>query len=224
MYHAPISLKALAAANCAASTEETRFYLNGVFLEISARQVLYVATDGHVLFAYRDAVPVGEPANDLIGNWIVPSATIKAAKPKKGYPDHAILEGEPGQLGLALRLPDGSKFEFRAIDGTFPDWRRIVPRETEQKGPHPFFDPRHLAKLWKAGELLGLRAPIGMAFNSSGPAMLKYSSDDTFGLVMPIYNPIVSVSRPAWAAPPLETAKPESASVEAELVETEATT
>ena len=55
--HALISLKALYAAACAASTEETRFYLNGVCVEVSARQVVYVATDGHVLFAYRELSP-----------------------------------------------------------------------------------------------------------------------------------------------------------------------
>ena len=192
--HALISLKARYAAACAASTEETRYYLGGVCVEISARQVLYVATNGHALFAHRE---VTAPDNSLAGAWIIPSETIKAAKAKTSREDKATLEGEPGKLGLSLELPDGSRLEFTAIDGTFPDWRRVVPLETKQDGPPPLFDPDRLKKLWKAGEILGEKC-LGMGYNGTAPALVTYATDNTLGVIMPTHNPVASVFRPAW--------------------------
>ena len=202
--HAAISLKALYAAACAASTEETRYYLGGVCVEISARQVLYVATDGHILFAHREVAESG-PDNSLIGTWIIPSVAVKAVKARKirdGF--FAILEGEPSKLELSLRLPDGPDLEFTAIDGTFPDWRRITPAETRQDGPVPFFDPDRLGTLWKAGRILGEQV-VGMGYSGDGVAMLKYATDNTFSLIMPMRNSVASVPRPVWVSAEVET-------------------
>src|SRR4051812_43815958 len=49
-----INLRILAAAVPFASKDETRYYLNGVCLEIEPRAVTYIATDGHRMIAYRD--------------------------------------------------------------------------------------------------------------------------------------------------------------------------
>ena len=115
--------------------------------------------------------------NDLVGTWIIPSGAIKAAKIKKGRAastdDRALLEGEPGKLELSLKLPHGSDLEFRAIDGTFPDWRRVIPLETRQEVLAPLFNPDHLKRLWKAGEILGEKCS-GMGYNGDSPALLKY--------------------------------------------------
>jgi hypothetical protein len=145
--------------------------------------------------------PRGEPDNNLIGTWIIPSGTIKAAKPKNGYPDCAILEGEAGQLELTLKLPDNSSLEFKAIDGTFPDWRRVVPAETKQEGLLiPIFDPDCLRRLWKAGEILGNQVS-GLAHNGeNGPSLVIYATADTFGLVMWMHNPVAWAAWPAWVS------------------------
>ena len=198
MYRATVSLKALIASACAASTEVTRYYLCGVCVEISARQAIYVATDGHILFAHREAV---EPDNDLVGTWIIPSETIKAAKGRKSPVDFAILEGEPGKLELLLKVPDGPDLEFKAIDGTFPDWRRIIPPETKQglRFLVPSFNPDHLKRLWKAGAIVGEKC-LGIGHNGNSPALLAYATNDTLGVIMPLHNPVASVARPAWAS------------------------
>lgn len=193
---ATISLRCLYAAACAASTEKARYYLGGVCVEISARQVVYVATDGHVLFAHREVV---EPDNDLVGAWIIPSATIKAAKGRKSPVDFAILEGEPGKLELSLKLPDRPDLEFRAIDGTFPDWRRVIPSRPRQDGPPPLFNPDHLQRLWKAGKILGEQV-VGLGYNDTSPALIEYATGDTLGVIMSMYNPVATVVRPVWAS------------------------
>jgi len=207
MSEARLNLNALQAAACAVSTEETRYYLNGVCVEISARQVIHVATDGSILFAYRDTLAESEPDNGLIGNWIIPAATLKAVKIKKGRnarPEYATLVGEPGKFELTLKLLDGSSLGFRAIDGTFPDWRRVVPVETEQKGPVHLFDPDLLKRLWKAGELIDEGRP-SMGYNGDGPALLTYKTDNAVGVIMPTPNPVAVAAKPAWACTPVET-------------------
>jgi hypothetical protein len=80
---ARISLPALHAAAQAASTGETRYWLKGVLVEIGPRQTIYVATDGHVLFACRDLLGKDERDNDLVGDWIIrprPSSSPKSTR------------------------------------------------------------------------------------------------------------------------------------------------
>ena len=53
MSHSTISLRHLKAASFCASSEGTRYYINGVYVTAEARCSTYVATDGRVLFACR---------------------------------------------------------------------------------------------------------------------------------------------------------------------------
>jgi hypothetical protein len=197
---ARISLPALRAAAQAASTDRARYYLNGVLVEISARQAIYVATDGHVLFACRDPLGEDEPDNDLVGNWIVPTATITLAKIDKKLSPAAVLEGGDAGSRLILRTASGD-LEFSPVDGTFPDWRRIVPREVERADPIQF-DPARLARLWKAGAIVGAPEPP-LAPNGGGPALVLYADNNAVGLIMPLRCDITAASSspPDWALP-----------------------
>lgn len=99
----------------AISTEETRYYLNGVFFDPDG---LMVVTDGHRLLAAAGAnwrAAVG-------GGVIVPRSAV------------AILT----QFGDAAFVADGKYAAFsserhrlttKLIDGAFPDWRRVLPAQ-----------------------------------------------------------------------------------------------
>ncbi len=105
------------------STEETRYYLNGVFLEIRDSELLAVSTDGHRLsvakicdvdFDQPDAILPRKPVNHLI----------------------KILAEFEGHIGVVI---DNNKIDFqlgdliissKLIDGTFPDYRRVIPSQT----------------------------------------------------------------------------------------------
>ena len=75
---ASINIATLKAVNLAASTEQTRYYLCGVYVEVTPTTVTYTATNGHILLSRRE--DSAEP-NTLTGAWIIPSDFIKAAKP-----------------------------------------------------------------------------------------------------------------------------------------------
>lgn len=115
----------------AISTEETRYYLNGIFLHAAkgaAGEVLRaVATDGHRLARVETALPDG--ASGMPGV-IVPRKTVLEL--------HKLLDEGDGEIGIAL---SESKIEFsfdslvltsKLIDGTFPDYERVIPAANDK--------------------------------------------------------------------------------------------
>ncbi|MCF8479456.1 MAG: DNA polymerase III subunit beta [Rhodospirillum sp.] len=115
----------------AISTEETRYYLNGIFLHAADSDGLpvlrAVATDGHRLA--RAEVPLPEGAKDMPGI-IIPRKTV--AELRK-------LIDETG-MDVTLALSDQkARFDFddtrltsKLIDGTFPDYERVIPTENDK--------------------------------------------------------------------------------------------
>ena len=125
----------LRAALVCASTEKSRYYLNGVYLDPTG---WIVATDGHRLFAARcpavRALPEG---------LILPRDTVKAALAKSRRIDATLV----ALGGGCYTLDAGPKTVlFTPIDGHFPDWRRVVPTEASIGGP-AHFDPDYYCDL-----------------------------------------------------------------------------
>lgn len=109
----------------AISTEETRYYLNGVFLHVSGGGRLNgVATDGHRLAHATIDTPEG--AEGMPGV-IVPAAAVKEVI-------HAFT-GKKAPASVTVRLNE-NRIQFEAgplvytsklIDGTFPAYDRVIP-------------------------------------------------------------------------------------------------
>lgn len=114
----------------AVSTEEARYYLNGISLEqdASAGTICMIATDGHRLAHTAIAYP-GE--GDPLPRVIVPSRTaaeILRAATAAGDGEITLTIGEQR---IALHH-DALILTSSLIDGTFPDWRRVVPIRDEE--------------------------------------------------------------------------------------------
>lgn len=108
------------------STDETRFNLSGVLLEIAPPDTLrMVATDGHRLAMVTRAITGGQAAQ---------SVTL----PRKGLQELRRLLDAQGndEVELAVSAKElrvhGEAVELfmRAIEGEFPDYREVVPKET----------------------------------------------------------------------------------------------
>ncbi|MCW6532166.1 MULTISPECIES: DNA polymerase III subunit beta [Sphingomonas] len=111
----------------AISTEETRYYLNGIFLHVSdsdgAQPVLKAAaTDGHRLA--RVTIPRPDGA-DGMPDVIVPRKCVAELR--------KLLDEVDGSVGVSL---SATKIRFdlgqailtsKLIDGTFPDYSRVIP-------------------------------------------------------------------------------------------------
>jgi DNA polymerase-3 subunit beta len=116
----------------AISTEETRYYLNGIYLhEVAAAGeslLRAVATDGHRLAQVQYPRPDGAKAMPGI---IVPRKTVIDLS--------KLVEAAEGDVAISLSASkikfaiDGLTLTSKLIDGTFPDYERVIPRHNEKK-------------------------------------------------------------------------------------------
>lgn len=107
---------------------ETRYSLNGIFLHGHDDGLRAVATDGHRL-ALTGAAVAGELPELLATGIILPRTALPLVQ--------AMLRGL--QDGAHLRVSDNSRFELitstsgvlrgKLIDGTFPDYAGIIPKD-----------------------------------------------------------------------------------------------
>lgn len=114
----------------AISTDETRYTLGGVFFEPREEgKVRMVATDGHRLALVE---------RELVGDFKLKSGVII---PRKGlFELKRLLDEAPDaecQLGFAensaLFKKPGLTMVMRLIDGQFPEYQRVIPKEGEKQ-------------------------------------------------------------------------------------------
>lgn len=105
------------------STEETRYYLNGVCWHAEGRQLALVATDGHKLARILSDVDVSSFVGN--GRFILPRAAVSfLIKYFKGETVANFI----GEVKLHIQFESGSViYRAKLIDGTFPDYSRIIP-------------------------------------------------------------------------------------------------
>jgi DNA polymerase-3 subunit beta len=100
------------------SREGTRYYLNGVWLELGPKALL-TATDGHKLRHVVIEAASSSSPRTITG--ILPRPAVEAA----------IALGEPVTLELrgrsAILTAGDVEITTRLIDGQYPDWRQVVP-------------------------------------------------------------------------------------------------
>ncbi|MDJ1017376.1 MAG: DNA polymerase III subunit beta [Paracoccaceae bacterium] len=123
---APVLRRLFDKSKFAISTEETRYYLNGVFMHVAdsdGGQVLRcVATDGHRLARIDAALPDG--AGDMPGV-IVPRKTVGELR-KLLDDDETEIAVSVSETKVRFAAP-GITLTSKVIDGTFPDYSRVIP-------------------------------------------------------------------------------------------------
>lgn len=106
----------------AISNEETRYYLNGIFLLGAADKLTAVATDGHRL-AKQVVTAADQPWPEFAGI-IVPRKTVGVVP--KGVVTVSVGNGK-------IRFAQGSTVILsKLIDGTFPDYERVIPKSNDK--------------------------------------------------------------------------------------------
>lgn len=114
----------LDAVEMAISTEETRYYLNGVYLHRKGAKLRAVATNGHVL-SLRD-VDAPDGTEGMLGV-ILPRALVKTARGLWGQSrEELAISVDKVRISIA---GGGIALTSKLIDGTFPDYLRVVPGE-----------------------------------------------------------------------------------------------
>jgi DNA polymerase-3 subunit beta len=115
----------------AISTEETRYYLTGIYLhtvvEDGRPMLRAVATDGHRLALAEMPAPEGSAGAPGV---IIPRKTVQEAR--------RLMEDAGETVGLQISAQK-VRFEFgraaltsKVIDGSFPDYPRVIPRDNSR--------------------------------------------------------------------------------------------
>lgn len=150
----------------AISSEETRYYLNGIYLHRRAGMLRAVATDGHRILWEEMPAPPGMPEGLEL---IVPTAVVKLVL--------ALLDGaapEDLQFQVKAGTPKimisgtGWAIAAKCIDGTFPDYERTIPAADHMIGSVVVHAPAALSAI--------LAGMVG-TFERSVPALIRRSGD-----------------------------------------------
>ena len=117
----------------AISTEETRYYLNGVYLHATQNNgsnvLRAVATDGHRLAQVDTLLPAGA---EQIPGVIIPRKTVNEVR--------KLIDGSPNTSLVMVALSDtkirlafeGAILTSKLIDGSFPDYERVIPLSNDK--------------------------------------------------------------------------------------------
>jgi len=206
MFTLQVNAKYIKALQHCMAKEDIRYYLCGVHIKATAAGKFYTATDGHRLAVFHDAWRDGETPCEC--ECIIPDNIVKAIKPRGN--NDAVLTIEPtgtpdvtfGNEHATLSALDGPDMSFTCVNGKFPDWSRILPKETS--GAAGSYNWRYLADFDRiAKQAYGAKFPCDLYQN--GPktaAIVMNGCQDFIGLVMPVRmrNMSKPLELPAWLA------------------------
>jgi DNA polymerase-3 subunit beta len=107
----------------AISTEETRYYLNGIFLHVTDDELKAAATDGHRLARFTINRPDG---SEGMPDVIVPRKCVTELRKLLEEVIHANAQIQLSASKIRFTL-GAVKLTSKLIDGTFPDYSRVIP-------------------------------------------------------------------------------------------------
>jgi DNA polymerase-3 subunit beta len=116
----------------AISTEETRYYLGGIYLhavgDAKAQTLRAVATDGHRLAQMELELPKGAEGMPGI---IVPRKTVSEVQRLLDNGEAEVLvELSPGKIRFTV---GDVMLTSKLVDGTFPDYGRVIPVNNDKE-------------------------------------------------------------------------------------------
>ncbi|HSQ96357.1 MAG TPA: DNA polymerase III subunit beta [Croceibacterium sp.] len=118
----------------AISTEETRYYLNGIFLHVSEEDkpvLKAAATDGHRLARFTIPRPDGaEGMPDVI----VPRKAVAELRKllEESLDGNVEIDLSASKIRFTLGGEGGMVLTSKLIDGTFPDYSRVIPTANDK--------------------------------------------------------------------------------------------
>jgi DNA polymerase-3 subunit beta len=111
----------------AVSNDETRYVLNGVFMGLKADKLTVVATDGRrlALIEHDIEIPKGSEAE-----LILPTKAVNELERLLADKGDAKLSIGENQILFEM---DGTTLASKLIEGTYPNFRQVIPSETKER-------------------------------------------------------------------------------------------
>lgn len=105
----------------ACAEDELRPVMSGIFVEIESEQIIFVASDGHILMRL---IKKCQEQNEQTGTFILPrdvANTILKILPKTGYCELYYHDNS-----AKLMIDDYLEIQFRCIEGRYPNYRNVI--------------------------------------------------------------------------------------------------
>ncbi|MCI0350569.1 MAG: hypothetical protein L0Z53_14185 [Acidobacteriales bacterium] len=172
-----------------AQKHDVRTHLRGVCLEILGTEARLVATDGYRLGVFR-VRNAGLPVATEMLTAAIPSDLLADIKPKGSV---IITLGEQDKVSIerpiTIEYPGGGIVTGRTIGGSYPNYRRLIPRELS--GDAAQFNAEYIADLAKAARILHESKNISMClptigYNGKDAALIDLGNEDFVGVIMPL--------------------------------------
>jgi DNA polymerase-3 subunit beta len=103
--------------------QDVRYYLNGMLLETGGRYLRTVATDGHRLALCQAELDTSLEEQQVI----VPRKGVLELQRLMNGEGAVNIELGPNHIRIQL---DGIRFTSKLIDGRFPEYERVIPKES----------------------------------------------------------------------------------------------
>ena len=175
----------------AMAIQDVRYYLTGMYFDISERKLTTVATDGHRLALAQRAIEVADDHK------------LEAILPRKAVSELDRLLGEQGKLlnspenqitlqfgreFMQVVLPFGNvdstgqidsstqvTFTARLIDGKFPDYRRVMPSNSDKQA---ILNQAHLTDVLRRVSILSNEKSRGVIFNFASDGIIEVRANN----------------------------------------------
>jgi len=177
---APLLLGLLDRVHFAASTDETRYQLNGVYVKTEGDNLMMVATDGH-----RLALATQEGSADGLGRGVI--------VPRRGVTElRKILDKQEEMVSVGVH---SDMFYMRAgdimvsaslVSGEFPDHNQVIPKETTREA---IVDRLALIEALKRTSVLSFDKAWGLSVEFTGSKIVITSSNPNVGEARDVVEP-----------------------------------
>jgi DNA polymerase III sliding clamp (beta) subunit (PCNA family) len=202
-FNALVNADLLHAVSLFMSNEETRYYLRGVQIEPHPNKpgALLVATDGHrMLIAHDPEAVVTESGIIPVSKAMIAELAQSRKKYKSIKQDDFgfILDGKTARIAILGQSPcNAAILPAERIDGSFPDWRRVV--KTKHEGENKLglisFNAEYALSFAKAEAIAssGFKPKDCQiqiwSSNNSDPMIIRFSDPRLHGILMPVRGP-----------------------------------
>jgi len=188
-----IDFDILKGLNVLSGKKDIRYYLNGVYVEITPNGAYFVATDGHKMGIWHESeITAPETIQHVIPSTLIDQVSKVITKPINLVEIDLQPMIEFNYLNNVFKAP--------AIDGKYPDFRRVIPETLSHEIAQ--FDPEFLSQFYKCASILnGVKKPdVAIGHNGTGGAIVDIQNGKFLGVVMPYKSKagFTEYKKPLW--------------------------
>jgi DNA polymerase-3 subunit beta len=181
--------------------ERIRERIRGVYMEVSATEIRFTATNGVVMGVYRIEQDTPDITETI--RCIIPAGLIAGIK---GHDTLTLEIGEPSdeyRLQRELTISQGgTKQTMQSHAEDYPDYRRVIPETTS--GEAAQFDPDLLSQLKKFGKAINnsKHGYFALAYNGEKTAIADFNLGNLLVVIAPLRidgRTYATPESPAWS-------------------------